>query len=108
MSNTFIEGTFSRLAPADMRNGYPRHHGGLRCSQNLKAITKHDQNIGLELVEYIGETNDAQPNGFCDSDGGIGRKQHLDLGINIEAVRFDLFVSQSEFGREVHASGDDL
>ncbi|MNY01511.1 hypothetical protein D3C86_1340450 [compost metagenome] len=108
MPNRLVEGAFGDFPAMDMGQGNPCQQSGLRCGQDLETVPKYQHDVRRQPLVRIGKANHAKAERFRDRDFRISRDQHVDSRVHGETVRFDLPDGLPEFGRQVHAGGDDL
>ncbi|MPM32143.1 hypothetical protein SDC9_78702 [bioreactor metagenome] len=64
-----VIGTEGDLAAVDVGDGYPRKNCSRSGTEHLVPVSQNDQNIRLQFIKSIGETNDAQTEGFGHRNG---------------------------------------
>ena len=80
------DGAFGGLATVQVGDGDAGDHGGGSGGENFVAVVEHQQQVGAQLVQGVGEAQQAQVLGFGDADRGVGAEQHHHPTVDAKAV----------------------
>ena len=96
VTDGIIQCTLRHLSARNMGNRDAREESRLRRRKDFVSVAEHDDDIGIQVGQCIGEPDHAKPHPFTRPDRRIAGQQYFYFTIDDETVGFDSLVSESE------------